>query len=118
MVYGACANHLGVPGLAGSGSDTTFKNAYSTGLAPRIGLAYDLGGRHNTTVRGGYGIYYVREDVGTADQLSFQAPYLPIAFGAGAPGCLSTFFSLTPAAGCPNPNPNGLPKAGVLDGNF
>jgi hypothetical protein len=56
--------------------------------------------------------------VGTADQLSFQAPYLPIAFGAGPPGCLSTFFSLASAPPCPSPNPNGLPQAGVLDGNF
>jgi len=115
MVYGGCANHLGVSGLTGSGSDTTFKNAYATGLAPRVGLAYDLGGRRDTTVRAGYGIYYVREDVGTADQLSFQAPFLPIAFGASTPGCFSTYFSQNPAPGCPN---NGLPVAGVLDPTF
>ncbi len=93
MVYGGCANKLNVPGLSGKGNDSTFNNAYATGLAPRVGLAYDLGGHHNTTIRAGYGIYYVREDVGTADQLSFQAPYLPIVFGALPPGCLSVFFS-------------------------
>ena len=51
----------------------------------------------------------MREDVGTVDQLSFQAPYLPIAFGGGAPGSLSNFF-LTGV--------NALPQAGVLDPNF
>src|SRR5215468_3097539 len=122
MVYGACANHLGVPGLTGSGSDTTFKNAYSTGLAPRVGLAYDLGGRQTTTVRAGYGIYYVREDVGTADQLSFQAPYLPITFGALNPGCLDVFFSPNAPPSCwpagATSSPNALPPAGTLDPNF
>jgi len=120
MVYGACANHLGVPGLTGSGSDTTFKNAYSTGLAPRIGLAYDLGGHNTTTVRAGYGIYYVREDVGTADQLSFQAPFLPIVFGALAPGCLNEFFSANAPPSCTGggSNPNALPPAGQLNASF
>ena len=52
-------------------------------------------------IRGGYGIYFVREDVGTADQLSFQAPFLPIAFGPGAPDVCSTFFVLRTPAQCP-----------------
>jgi hypothetical protein len=122
MVYGGCANHLGVTGLTGSGSDTTFTNAYSTGLAPRIGLAYDLGGHNSTTIRAGYGIYYVREDVGTADQLSFQAPFLPITFGALNPGCLNEFFSPNAPPSCwpagATSSPNALPSAGTLDPNF
>jgi len=109
FINGSCANKLGLAGLTGSGSDTTYKNDYATGLAPRVGLAYDLGGKHNTTIRAGYGIYFVREDVGTVDQLSFQAPYLPVAFGGGAPGSLANFF-LTGI--------NALPQAGVLDPNF
>jgi hypothetical protein len=124
MVYGGCANGLKVPGLTGNGNDSTFSNAYATGIAPRVGLAYDLGGRHTTTIRAGYGIYYVREDVGTADQLSFQAPYLPIVFGALPSGCLSVFFSNSPnfPANCLLPgnttNFNALPTAGTLDPNF
>jgi Carboxypeptidase regulatory-like domain/TonB dependent receptor len=118
FIYGPCVNKLNVPGLDATGSNTTYTNNYATGLGPRIGMAYDVFGRHNTTVRAGYGIYYVREDVGTADQLSFQGPFLPIAFGGGQAGCLGSFFSATPLPGCPSPNPNALPAAGTLDPNF
>ena len=85
-----------------------------------MGFAWDIFGHHTTTVRGGYGIYYVREDVGTVDQLSFQAPYLPIAGLGNAPGCLSAFFSPNAPPGCltNGANPNALPAGGVLDPGF
>src|SRR4029077_5017880 len=98
-----------VPGLTGTADNSTFTNRYSTGLGPRIGLAYDLFGHHTTTVRPGYGLYFVRENVGAVDQMSFQSPFLPIAFGGGGPGSLGNFF-LTP--------PNALPPAGTLDPTF
>ncbi|HKF24695.1 MAG TPA: TonB-dependent receptor, partial [Candidatus Acidoferrum sp.] len=118
FVYPSCVNNLNLSGLSGSANSTTYNHNYSTGIGPRIGLAYDLFGRHTTTLRAGYGIYYSREDVGTVDQLSFQTPFLPVAFGGGAPGCLGSFFSATPLSGCPDPNPNALPQAGTLNPNF
>jgi Carboxypeptidase regulatory-like domain/TonB dependent receptor len=117
-LYPKCVNKLNLAGLTGDANSTTLNNNYSTGIGPRIGLAYDLFGRHTTTIRAGYGIYYVREDVGNVDQLSFQTPFLPVAALGGAPGCLGTFFSLTPGPGCPTPNPNGLPLANTLDPAF
>jgi Carboxypeptidase regulatory-like domain len=117
FVYPTCVNGLGLPGLSGNANATTLSNNYSTGLGPRVGLAYDLFGHHTTTIRAGGGIYYVREDVGNVDQLSFQTPFLPVAFGGGPPGCLSTFFSADATGPCA-PNVNALPTAGTLSQAF
>jgi hypothetical protein len=130
FIYGSCVAKLNVSGLSGNASNTTYKNDYTTGIGPRVGLAWDLFGRHTTAIRAGYGIYYVREDVGTADQLSFQAPFLPVAFFNGLPGSLRNFFVPCSASNpapenpwCSDPtfnftNPNALPEAGVIDPNF
>jgi Carboxypeptidase regulatory-like domain len=108
FIYPSCVNKLNVPGLTGNAAGSTFRNSVATGWGPRIGFAWDVFGRHHSTLRGGYGIYYDREDVGAVDQLSFQSPFIPIVFFNGTG--LANFF----AGSSPVVNINAVPPAGTL----
>jgi hypothetical protein len=107
-------NKYKLPGLTGTQERSSLSNNYATVWEPRIGLAYDLFGRHTTSVRAGYGIYSVREDLGAVDNLSFSPPFFPIAinFLPGA-GSLANLFQPNPATGFP-----GIPPLGVLSPAF
>jgi hypothetical protein len=122
-IYPDCVNKFNVTGLHGTANSTTLNNTYATGWGPRIGLAYDVLGHHTTTVRAGYGIYYVQQDVGAVDNLAFQAPLLDVVSFGGPPGCLANYFEPVTPAPCPGssptfPNPNALPPPGVISPAF
>jgi hypothetical protein len=107
-VYPKCVNKFGLSGITGTLNQAGLGNEYATVWEPRIGFAYDLGGRHTTSIRGGYGIYSVREDLGAVDNLAIVPPAYPFLVGF-FPGTnsLANLFASSAAF------PNGVPHLGA-----
>ena len=107
-IYPKCISKFGLSGITGTLNRAGLNNEYASVWEPRIGFAYDVAGHHTTSIRGGYGIYSVREDLGAVDNLAIVPPTYPflVGFFPGA-GSLANLFASSAAF------PNGIPPLGA-----
>lgn len=107
-IYPKCISRFGLSGITGTLNAAGLNNEYATVSEPRIGFAYDLGGHHTTSIRGGYGIYSVREDLGAVDNLAIVPPTYPFLVGFLPGGnSLTNLFAASAAF------PDGVPPLGA-----
>ncbi|HKN15948.1 MAG TPA: carboxypeptidase-like regulatory domain-containing protein [Candidatus Sulfotelmatobacter sp.] len=120
-IYPKCISKFGLSGITGTLNPAGLNNEYATVWEPRIGFAYDVAGHHTTSIRGGYGIYSVREDLGAVDNLAIVPPTYPflVGFLPGAHSLTNLFASSAafpngvPALGA-NPTQTYVPTAAIL----
>jgi outer membrane receptor protein involved in Fe transport len=60
--------------LASDNGDSLTKTD-TNNFGPRIGFAYDIGGKGKSTIRGGYGLFYFLDRGGIDNQLAQNPPY-------------------------------------------
>jgi hypothetical protein len=115
FVYPSCVSKFNIPGFSGTLNRAGLNNQFATVWEPRIGLAYDLLGHHTTSIRAGYGMYSVREDLGAVDNLAVSAPIYPLglAYLPGTDSLPCLFYSNQNCGQAPL-----VPPLGVVSGNF
>jgi hypothetical protein len=81
----------GTPGNSRALIDTNYNN-----FAPRVGFAYDLTGKHNNILRGGYGIFYYQVRGGIGNVLSNNPEFNGTASYSAYSGYRTTFSGAAP----------------------